>query len=146
MSSDLILVDANILIYGHYQGSEYYKASFALLEKARDNTIALCVTPQVLAEFYAVITNTRRVSSAYQPKEALEAINEILLLPGMSLLPVPIDVVTRWANLAMKHPVTGKDIFDVQLIATMLGNSVNQIYTYNRSDFEKFSEIEVLTP
>lgn len=59
---------------------------------------------------------------------------------------LPIDVVTRWTALIRQHPVKDSDIFDSQLVATMIGNDVSQIYTYNRSDFAKFSEIEVLTP
>jgi predicted nucleic acid-binding protein len=40
----------------------------------------------------------------------------------------------------------GADIFDVQLVATMLANDVTRIYTYNRPDFERFGEVKILTP
>jgi predicted nucleic acid-binding protein len=36
------------------------------------------------------------------------------------------------------------EIFDLQLVATMISNQVKQIYTVNRDDFVKFTEIEVL--
>lgn len=55
-------------------------------------------------------------------------------------------VVTRWAELAETHSVTGADIFDLQLVATMLENGVRRIYTYNRSDFQLFNELEIVTP
>jgi predicted nucleic acid-binding protein len=42
--------------------------------------------------------------------------------------------------------VTGPDVFDFQIAATMIGNGVSRIYTYNRRDFEKVAGIEVLTP
>jgi len=42
--------------------------------------------------------------------------------------------------------VTGASLFDFQIIATMLGNGLTRVYTYNRSDFEKVHEIDVLTP
>jgi predicted nucleic acid-binding protein len=32
------------------------------------------------------------------------------------------------------------------LVATMLGNGVRTIYTFNREHFERFDEIDVLTP
>jgi len=34
----------------------------------------------------------------------------------------------------------------MQLVATVLSNGVERIYTYNKSDFEQFTEIEALTP
>jgi predicted nucleic acid-binding protein len=52
----------------------------------------------------------------------------------------------RWADLAEKHGVTGADIFDLQLVATMLENGVRRIYTFNREDFERFAELEVIMP
>lgn len=140
------LVDTNVLIYAFTKDSEYYKSSRELLNKAQEGELSLCITPQVLAEFYAIATDPRRTSVPQEPHETANVIDQLLAMPGMVLLSLPVDVVNRWTTLIRQHPVRGSDIFDVQLVATMLGNGVNQIYTYNRLDFEKFSEIEVLTP
>jgi hypothetical protein len=48
--------------------------------------------------------------------------------------------------LLRRRPVTGADVFDLQLIATMLANDVSRIYTFNGSDFAAFPELAVLTP
>jgi hypothetical protein len=42
--------------------------------------------------------------------------------------------------------VTGGEVFDLQLVAAMKANSILSIYTYNREDFEVFSELEVVKP
>ena len=34
-------------------------------------------------------------------------------------------------DLLTTRRVTGSDIFDLQLVAVMLANNINQIYTYN---------------
>ena len=67
-------------------------------------------------------------------------------MPGLRLLSVPEDVVNRWVELVERHPVTRGRVFDRQLAATMLGNGVTRIYTYNRPDFELLEGIEVITP
>jgi hypothetical protein len=67
-------------------------------------------------------------------------------MPGLTLLPFPLDLVSRWTALLRQHPVTGRKIFDIQLVATLLANGVRKLYTFNRSDFEPFTELEVLTP
>jgi predicted nucleic acid-binding protein len=48
--------------------------------------------------------------------------------------------------LLQRHPVTGGDVFDLQLVATMQANGVQRIYTYNTKDFEVFPELTVVVP
>ena len=146
MSAELALLDSNVLVYAYYEESQHHTAALGLLNQAQDGLIALCLVPQVLAEFYAVVTDSRRVTDAYRPDEALDVIDEILAMPGLRLLPLPADVVTRWTGLVRQHPVTGGAVFDAQLAATMLGNGIATIYTFDRSHFERYEELEVLTP
>jgi predicted nucleic acid-binding protein len=49
-------------------------------------------------------------------------------------------------DLLERYPVKKQEIFDLQLVATMLSNQVKQIFTFNRGDFLKFSDIEVMEP
>ena len=145
-SSDRALVDTNVLVYAVYPAMEHHAASKALLDRAQAGEVSLCVTQQVLAEFFAVVTNARRVSTARQPEEALDAIEQFLAMPGMDVLPVLEEVSSRWITLVRQHPVTGGGVFDVQLAATMLVNGVHQIYTFNRPDFEQLGNLQVLEP
>lgn len=64
----------------------------------------------------------------------------------MEILPVSAAVVSRWTELAERHRITGANVFDLQLAATMIENGVRRIYTYNRADFESLAELDVLTP
>ena len=134
------VVDANILIYAALPAAPQYKSSRAVLESVG----SLCVSPQVLAEFYSVVTNPRRVTAPFTPTEARAFITAVLR--RLTVLPIPAAVVDRWAQLAEKHQITGANIFDLQLVATMLEHGVRRIYTYNRADFVPFVELEVLTP
>jgi len=101
---------------------------------------------RILPNFYAIVTDPRRVATARQPADALDAIERMLAMPGMKLLPTPSDLVDRWIALARRRPVTRGAVFDLQLVATMLGNGVRKIHTFDRADFEPFDEIEVLAP
>jgi predicted nucleic acid-binding protein len=134
------LVDANILVYAASPTAVQHQASRALLE----SELNLCVAPQVFAEFYAVVTNARRVTVPFTPTEARAFITE--LARHLEVLPVPAAVVSRWTELAERHKVTGANVFDLQLAATMIENGVRRIYTYNPADFEILGELDVLTP
>jgi predicted nucleic acid-binding protein len=146
MPDDPAVVDTNVLVYALYSESEHHAPSRALLDHAQDGHARLCLVPQVLAEFYSVVTSARRVTLPRQPGEVLDLIQKLVTMPGISLLPVPTDTVHRWMTLVRKYAVTGAAAFDVQLVASMLGNGIKRIYTFNRDHFDRFSEVEALTP
>jgi uncharacterized protein len=89
MSRDPTLLDTNVLIDALYKDSDHHPAARALLDQAKQEDAGFCITPQVLAEFYAVVTHPKRVTHLKSPEEALSAIGAFLAMPGMSLLPIP---------------------------------------------------------
>src|SRR5262245_35988159 len=129
------LIDTNILVYALYQQSEYHQASRAVLNSAEAADAGLCLVPQSLSEFYAVVTHPRRVTPAQDPFSALAAIEAMIALPGIALLQTPADIGFQWMELIRQRPVLAHHIFDVQLIAAMLGNGVRRIITFNTDDF-----------
>jgi len=146
MKIDPGLLDANILVYAMDVGAPQHTASQRLLESAGNPATVLYLTSQVLCEFYSIVTNPRRIAAPYSPAEALQAISAVLALPGMRLLRTPPNAVATWMALLQRHPVTGRNVFDLQLVATMQGNGIQRIYTYNTRDFKVFPELMVITP
>ena len=138
------LVDANVLVYAMDGDASQHAVSRALLDAASDHSTTLYVTSQVLCEFYSIVTNARRVSKPRSPADAIEAIADLLTF--LHVLPSPARAVEEWLDLLRRHPVTGGDAFDLQLVATMLANNVPRIYTFNAKDFEVFAELAVVTP
>jgi len=144
MSIEPGIIDANVLVYAMDADAPQHAASRALLDSARDPSTTLYVTSQVLCEFYSIVTNARRVPRPRPPADALNAISGLLAF--LHVLPIPARAVDLWLDLLRRRPVTGGDVFDLQLVATMLANDVVRIYTFNGEDFEFFPELAVLTP
>lgn len=145
MSLEPGIIDANILVYAMAADAPQYAASRALLDVARDDpATALYVTSQILCEFYSVVINPRRVAQARSTVDALYAITGFLAF--LHVLPIPARAVESWMDLLRRRPVTGADVFDLQLVATMLANGVSRIYTFNGADFAAFPELAVITP
>jgi predicted nucleic acid-binding protein len=130
------IVDANVLIYAINADAPQHQASRALLEAGRDPSVALFVTSQILCEFYAVCTNGRRISKSLSSADALRVIADLLTF--LRVLPVPARAVAGWMDLLRRHPVTGGDVFDLQIVATMQANGMDRIYTFNTADFKVF--------
>ena len=93
-----------------------------------------------------MITNPRRVAVVASPAEALRITSAVLSFPGLHVLPAPARTVVGWMELLRRHPVTGGDVFDLQIVATMQANGVQRIYTFNTDDFEVFPELTVVSP
>jgi uncharacterized protein len=146
MSADRVAVDANILVYALYRDTPQHAVSRAWLERAARGEVKICLTSQVLAEFFAIVTNPKRVSDPRTPEDAIAAIEAVLALAGATLLPVTARVTPRWIEMLRHYPVRGGAVFDLQLIATLAVNGVDRICTFNRADFERFPGLEVVTP
>jgi uncharacterized protein len=144
--SERVMLDTNILVYAYYRKSPHHAAARALLEQALEGTALLCVSPQVLTEFYAVVTHPRRISEPLSPEVAFDTITKTQALPGMMTLPVPLQIVEIWGELVQRHAVIGQKVYDVQLVATMLGHGITRLYTYNRKDFTPFPVTSLLPP
>jgi predicted nucleic acid-binding protein len=144
MSLEPGIIDANVLVYAMDADAPQHEASRALLEAARDPSTTLYVTSQILCEFYSIVTNARRVPKPRSPDDALRAISGLLAF--LHVLPIPARVVEGWLDLLRRHPVTGGDVFDLQIVATMQANGVQRIYTFNTDDFGAFRELAVVTP
>jgi len=111
---------------------------------ARNHSAILYVTSQILCEFYSIVTNPRRVPKPRSPAEAITAISGMLAF--LRVLPIPARSVTVLLELLQRQPVTGGDVFDLQIVASMRSNDVQRIYTFNAGDFKTFPELTVVVP
>lgn len=144
MSVEPGVVDANVLVYAMDADHPQHAASRALLEAARERSTTLYVTSQIVCEFYSIVTNSRRVPKPRSPADALTAISAMRAF--LRVLPSPARAVTILMELLQRRPVTGGDIFDLQIVANMQANNVQRIYTFNAGDFEVFVELIVVVP
>jgi uncharacterized protein len=144
MSVEPGIVDTNVLVYALDADAPQHEAARALREAGREASTTLFVSSQILCEFYSIVTNPRRVS---KPRSAADAVAAISGLLGfLHVLPVPARAVDVWLDLLRRHPVTGGDVFDLQIVATMQANGIQRIYTFNTADFAAFSELVIAMP
>jgi uncharacterized protein len=106
----------------------------------------LYLSPQILAEFYSVITSQKRVTTPFPTTEAIEFIETLLAYHHVVLLPISTDVPARWLSELKRRDVRGPRVFDFQIAATMLAHGVSKLVTYNGADFQSIGEIESLEP
>ena len=140
------LVDTNILVYRADQDSTFHLPSVNLINRGLKGEISLCLATQNLTEFYAVMTNSKRVTNPIAPVDARVEIERYLQSQNIRKIYQTADLMPKLLELIAKYPPTRQQIFDLQLIAAMLVNNITRIYTFNAKHFQPYEEIEVTVP
>ena len=140
----LIYLDTNVLAYVANTKAPQHRAALEIFRPS--DTEILCISSQVLAEFYSYITNPAILAKPLEPSEAISRIKRICQMRHVRLLSTPVDLFERWMKLLEERPVTNGGIFDLLHIAIMLAHQVTSIYTFNVNDFSWCSQIEVIDP
>ena len=69
------LIDTNIIIYAYNQDAELHKQALSILQDALNNEMSAFIADKSLYEFYAIITDPRRVEKPVTTVEAIEVMN-----------------------------------------------------------------------
>ena len=93
-----------------------------------------------------MITSPKRVINPISPAEARSEIAKYLASENIRKIYPTKGVLPKLLELIDKYQIARQQIFDLQLVATMLINGVTQIYTFNAKHFEPYQEIQVLLP
>jgi len=140
------LIDTNILVYANNEDSPYHNTSKELIENALNGNIKAALAIQNLVELYAIITDKKRVEHPLPPDKAKRLIDFYGSNNHISIICPTHHTVNTIIKLIGKYRPLGQSIFDHLLVATMLDNNVNQIYTANSKHFESFGFLKVMNP
>jgi len=140
-----VFLDTNILVYAIDELSPFHKKAKEIRDKAGRGRIKTCISLQVLTEFYSAVTNAKN-EIPLSPEKAKKEIKSYLRNDFIIKLSPREKTIRRMIDLAEIKKVKGQNIYDVQIVATMLDNGIRRIYTNNDKDFVKFEEIEVINP
>jgi len=142
--ADRALLDTNVLVYAAFPNAPQHAAALRLCNDALARRVDACVSPQVLLEFFATVTNPKRVTS---PRDHAAAWAEVeKYRAALPVLSPPADLVVRVRSLAEPIGVTRQRVFDVQHAATMLANGIRHIYTFDDAIFKQIPGITVIAP
>jgi predicted nucleic acid-binding protein len=140
-----ILLDSNILIRWLESGDPLQP----LVDRAVDSLISRgslpCYTSQNLGEFWNVLTRPLdRNGFGLTPQEvdrrARMIENQIPMLPDDSA------VHLVWRRLLVAHAISGVQVHDSRIAASMQVHGVKRILTLNTRDFARFPSIEAVHP
>jgi uncharacterized protein len=140
-------IDTNILVYAvdlSENNRPFHRASLEILRPSEQEILYL--SPQILGEFYAVITSASAVKNPITPTEAIFRIKRLAQMPNIKVLSLTNNIQEKWFELLSINPVKGSQVFDIFHLATMLSYNIKRIYTFNDRDFNWYQDIDVIVP
>jgi predicted nucleic acid-binding protein len=141
-----ILLDTNILVHAYNKSSPYQKIASGVIKKAMQSKIEAYLTPQVLYEFFAIVTNPKRVEHPMPLDEAAELCidlwecREIEKVDPTPLAPKEVFKLVKELKLSKGR------VFDCVLAITAKENKLQAIYTENVDDFKNYGFIKAVNP
>jgi predicted nucleic acid-binding protein len=140
----VILIDTNVLVYAVNTAAPQHGESRAFVEAARGGDFPAVLVPQVLLEFYAVVTGNR-VKHPLAPETALTEVN--ILRSIFPVLEASSEALERLNEILSRHPdIRGGNVFNAWLVAQMKSLGIPVICTYNTADFTRYDDITAVTP
>lgn len=145
MARELYLVDSNVLIRWVKRDDPMYPAIEAAIKRYAELIDVPCYVSQNLGEFWNVSTrpadkNGYGMSPERADLHARDVENAFGLLPDSQA------VHTEWRRLLRDHRVSGVQVHDARLVASMYVHGVKRILTFNTKDFERYGDIEAIHP
>jgi len=138
-----ILLDTNVLCRLAEQGHLHHAPAESAVTKLRRDRHELCLVPQVLYEYWVVVTRPVADNGlGMKTSDADNTIDDWLVL--FTLLRDERGVFSAWRELVRQHDAKGKSAHDARLIAAMKRHNLTHLLTFNISDFQRYEKIEVL--
>jgi len=141
------LIDSNIIVYAFNITSPYHQQAKEFMNRqVLTERVDCCVAYQTIYEFYAIITDGKRVERPLDRKRALGIIELFISSNNLKKIFLQRTNLSNVLKIVRNYNITSQNIFDAVLVATMLDNRVTGIYTSNERHFNKFKFLEVINP
>ena len=140
-----ILVDSNIVVRLFHHSSPQHQLALDAAEKLRLAKNQLCLAPQNFYEIWSVATRPANVNGLGLSFTQIQA-EVVNLKKFYDRLDETSVVFIEWEKLVALHAIVGKNVHDAHLVAAMVVHGITHLLTFNQQDFQRFTNITVLTP
>jgi len=146
-TSNSVLFDTNILVYCFDGESPFNTQAVIWRGKSVNGEIKGVLSSQNISEFTKVLLDPKQSRVPIASKVvSMEIAKYRNLQSSFSIIYPNSKTLDIFEELVTNFPPKGSPqrIFDVFLVATMLGNNISTILTANTKDFAPFPQIKVI--
>ena len=140
-----VLVDTNILLRSVEPLHPQYSVAVGAVSRLLADSTPVYFTLQNIAEFWNVATRPKdknglglTITAVLAEVEKIESL--------LMLLPDTPAVYAEWKRIIVDHNVSGVQVHDARLVATMKTHGVTGLLTFDVGDFSRYTGIKVTHP
>jgi predicted nucleic acid-binding protein len=139
------LIDTNVLLRFVKPDDSDYGLVRSVVVRLSVTKVDLCYTSQILGEFWNACT--RPADRNGYGLSILETDRRARLIEAQFRLLVDSPAVdAEWRTLLVTHSVSGAQVHDARLAASMGVHRVRSILSFNASYFSRFSGLHIVDP
>ena len=140
-----ILVDTNVLVRSVERAHPLMRISRDALRHLYEGNHELCITPQIVGEFWNVCTRPAAQNGlGNDVATADRLVSRIETL--FTLLPDSLESFREWRALLVRHEVRGAKVHDAHLVASANVHGVSNLLTFNTADFKRYTNVNAQDP
>jgi predicted nucleic acid-binding protein len=140
----IYLADTNILLRFAQRSDPLHSQVRSSLRQLRQDGHELKITTQNCIEFWNVTTRpASRNGFGLTPVQADRLLRILERL--FPLVPDSPSVYIMWRSLVVRYGVSGVQVHDARLVATMKVNGINYILTFNITDFTRYASEGIIS-
>lgn len=144
MAVNRVFIDTNVLVYANLGQSPFHDQAVLRLRELEKSGCVLTASRQVLREYLAVMSRPGAFTDEI-PLSAL--ILDITNFEAGLLVLDDTELVTRkLVELSKRFSVTGKQVHDANIVATMLVHEIPTLLTHNTKDFTRYRDLIEIMP
>ncbi len=141
----MIAVDTNILVYAHRRDMPLYREAHSRLAELAEGAGAWAIPWPCLAEFVAVVTNSRLFVKPSSLRTALDQVEAWLASPSLVLLSEGDGFWGTFRRTLEGGRVAGGQVHDGRVAALCIAHGVRELWTADR-DFGRFTGLRTVNP
>ena len=132
-----MFVDTNVLVIARALNAPDRQLALDVLGRTR-RTERLRISRQIVREYLAVVTRPQVWGAPLPMSEAL--LDVARFSASFEMLEDGPTVMDMLATLCGEVPVSGKQVHDANIVATMLAHGERRLVTFNAKDFQRYGE------
>jgi predicted nucleic acid-binding protein len=136
-AADSVFIDTNILILASIKHAPLHQQARLKLDELQNSGRDLWISPQVIREYMSNMTRDQTYNQAIPMVDVLQQI--AIFRAAFRLGEETQAVLEELLNLAAQFPLRGKQVHDVNIVATMIVYGIPSLFTRNTDDFKQFS-------
>ncbi len=136
-------IDTNILIYALDRESDFHKQALQVLISLGESGLGV-VCWQNLTEFYAIVTDKKRIKTPLTPQIATRELNILLNKFSLEIIGPNNRTKELWFDLLKIKDIKGQVVHDIFLAATLLSNGIKILITENTGDFKRVEGLKAI--